>query len=35
MLEADALAIIPAACEHVGAGEQVEVELLHGPTWPS
>lgn len=35
MLEADALAIIPAACEHVGAGEQVELELLDRNPWPS
>jgi molybdopterin molybdotransferase len=35
MLDADALAIIPAACEHVGAGEQVELELLDRSTWRS
>ncbi len=28
MLDADALAIIPSATEHVGAGETVELELL-------
>jgi molybdopterin molybdotransferase len=30
MLDADALAIIPAECEHVSSGEWVEIELLPG-----
>ena len=35
MLDADALALIPAACERVRAGEQVELELLDSGTLPS
>jgi molybdopterin biosynthesis enzyme len=35
MLDADALALIPAACERVRAGEQVELELLDHGTLPS
>ena len=35
MLDADALAIIPAACEHLAAGERVELELLDGQVAPA
>ena len=35
MLDADALAIIPAACEHLAAGERIELELLDGQVAPA